>query len=69
MKSWNNQLLKLWFLQATEASREFNSQDSKIFFGYVDFYAKSLLILYPSLENSTTPIAITYTQRELFFKN
>ena len=26
---------------------------------YVDFYAKFYLILYPSLENSTTPIAIT----------
>ena len=32
----------------------------KISFGYVDFYAKSFLILYPFLENSTTPIAIIW---------
>ena len=32
----------------------------KFSFGYVDFYAKSFLILYPSLENSTTPTVITY---------
>ena len=30
----------------------------KIQIGYADFYAKFYLILYPSLENSTTPIAI-----------
>ena len=29
-----------------------------ISFGYVDSYAKTFLILYPSLENSTTRIAI-----------
>ena len=30
----------------------------EISFEYVDSYAKTFLILYPSLENSTTPIAI-----------
>ena len=48
-------------MHATEAPRLSNSQNSKISFGYVDVYAKSFLILYPSLENSTTPIAITNT--------
>ena len=33
-----------------------------IFFGYVDFYAKTFLILYPPVENSTTRIAITETE-------
>ena len=33
-----------------------------IFFGYVDFYAKIFIILYPLLENSTTRIAITETE-------
>ena len=45
-------------MQATEAPRQSNSQNSKISLGCVDFYAKTFLILYPSLENSTTPIAI-----------
>ena len=31
-----------------------------ISFGYVDFYAKIILILYTPFENSTTHIAITY---------
>jgi hypothetical protein len=35
-----------------------NLKIQKISFGYVDSYAKTILILYPSLENSTTPIAI-----------
>ena len=29
---------------------------------YVDSFAKTFLILYPSLENSTTPIAIGYVE-------
>ena len=37
-----------------------HSQNSKISFGYVDSHAKTFLILYPSLENSTTPIAILW---------
>ena len=32
---------------------------------YVDFYAISFLILYPSLENSTTPNAIMYSALSL----
>ena len=34
--------------------------NSIISFGHVDSYAKTFLILYPPLENSTTPIAIMY---------
>ena len=30
---------------------------------YVDSFGKTFLILYPSLENSTTPIAITQVQQ------
>ena len=29
---------------------------------YVDYFAKTFLILYPSLENSTTPITIVRAQ-------
>ena len=35
-----------------------NSQNSTIFFGHVDFWAKIFLILYPPLENSTTRTTI-----------
>ena len=35
-----------------------NSQNSIISFGYVDFWAKIFLILYPALENSANLIAI-----------
>ena len=35
-------------------------KNRKDFLGYVDSYEKTFLILYPSLENSTTGIAITY---------
>ena len=45
-------------MQSTEAPHYPNSQNSIISFGHVDSYAKTFLILYPSLENSTTPIAI-----------
>ena len=37
-----------------------NSQNSTIFFGYVDFQAKIFPILYPPLEISTTRIAIDW---------
>ena len=42
---------------------DFYSQNSMIFFRYYDFKPKIFLILYPSLENSSTGIAIivTYT--------
>ena len=46
-----------------------HSQNSKISFGYVDFYAKSFLILYPSLENSTTPIAIPFNNKNKNLEN
>ena len=59
MEEWNNQLYKLWFLQAIEAPHKSNSQNSKIYFGYVDSKAKIFLILYAPFENSTTRTAIT----------
>ena len=58
IEEWNNQFYKLWFLQATEAPHYSNSQNSIISSGYVNFYAKILLILYTPFENSTTRIAI-----------
>ena len=54
-------------LHSTEAPRLSNSQNSKISFGYVDFYAKSFQILYPSLENSTTGIAIVFNSNWIDF--
>ena len=41
------------------AQRKMNG--NKVSFGYVDSYAKLFLILYPLLENTTTPIAIELT--------
>ena len=59
MEDWNNQLYNLWFLQATEAPHQSNSQNSIISFGFVDFWAKIFPIWYPLPQKSTTRITIT----------
>ena len=46
------------FCKLLRAISQSNSQNPKISFGYVDFQPKTFLILYPSLENSTTSNAI-----------
>ena len=55
-------------MQATQAPRQSNSQNSKISFGYVHSQAKIFLISYPPFENSTTPIAILliHNSRDFF---
>ena len=50
-----------YFWQLT-INPKLKTQNSKIFFGYVDSYAKIFLILFPLLENSTTRIAILLTK-------
>ena len=44
-----------------------NSQNSLIFSVYVDSEAKIFLILYPPLENLTTPINITNKQLDISY--
>ena len=58
---WQRKLtLKVQFWHFLTPPRYTNSQNSIISFGYVDFQPKTFLILYPSLENSITGIAIKY---------
>ena len=59
---WHRKLtlkVKLWHILTPPHYT--NSQNSIISFEYVDFLAKLFPILYPPLENSTTRIAIAYT--------
>ena len=42
-------------------------QDSKVFFEYVDFYAKMLLVLETRIRNSTTQQRILFIQYSLLF--
>ena len=61
---------KLLFLQAIEARHKSNSQNSKIYFGYVDSKAKIFLILYTPFEISTTRIVIIHnTHKNIFVKS
>ena len=56
---WHTKLtLKVKFWHFLTPLHYINSQNSIISFGYVDFWAKILLILYPPLENSITRITI-----------
>ena len=58
---WKSYFGTFWYLPTTYT----NSQNSIIFFGYVEFLPKNILILYPSLENSTTSIAIVVIRLEI----
>ena len=67
---WHRKLtLKVKFWLFLTPPHYTNSHNSIIFFGYVDSYAKKILLLYPSLENSITCITIVVTEHyiDIFF--